>query len=87
MTLQVLKDLNIQSTFIYPNNDPGSELIIDEIESNRNNPKFRIYLNLEREIYLRILEHVDLIVGNSSSGLIEFPFFKLPVVSFLYSHK
>ncbi len=81
IVLQVLKDLNIQSIIIYPNNDPGSKLIIKEIESNRNNPMFKIYKNLEKEKYLSILKHADLMVGNSSSGFIESPFFKIPVVN------
>ncbi len=81
ITLRVLKDLNIQSIIIYPNNDPGSKLIIKEIESKRNNPMFKIYKNLEKKKYLNILKHADLMVGNSSSGLIESPFFKIPVVN------
>ncbi len=81
LTLQLLKGLHIQSIIIYPNNDPGSELIINEIESYRNNPMFRIYQNLERNQYLSILKYADLMIGNSSSGLIESPFFKLPVVN------
>ena len=81
MTLQILKDLNIQSIIIYPNNDPGSELIIDEIRLNKNIPNFRIYPDLDRNIFLSLLNHVNLMIGNSSSGLIETPFFKLPVVN------
>ncbi len=81
MTIQILKDLNIQSIIIYPNNDPGSELIIDEIELNKNIPNFRIYPDLDRSIFLSLLNHVNLMIGNSSSGLIETPFFKLPVVN------
>ena len=81
LTLQVLKDLDIQSIIIYPNNDLGSELIINEIESYRNNPKFKIHKSLERELFLNFLERVDLMIGNSSGGLIESPIFKLPVVN------
>lgn len=79
--LKVLKDLDLQTIIIYPNNDPGSELIIKEIESNRNVQKFRIYKNLERNDYLSLLKTVDLLIGNSSGGLIESPIFKLPVVN------
>ena len=81
ITLQVLKDIGIQSIILYPNNDPGSNLIINEIESYRSYPKFKIFKNVERKDYLSILKHVDLMVGNSSSGLIETPIFKLPTVN------
>ncbi|KKL80534.1 hypothetical protein LCGC14_2003800 [marine sediment metagenome] len=81
MTLQILKDLNIQSIIIYPNNDLGSSLIIKIIESYRNTPKFKLYKNLDRVLYLSLLKNANLLIGNSSSGLIETPFFKLPVIN------
>jgi len=81
LTLKILRELNLQAVIIYPNNDLGAELIIEEIERNRNHPKFRIFKNLERKIYLSLLKHSDLMVGNSSSGLIETPYFHLPVVN------
>ncbi len=80
-TLDVLKKLSLQTIIIYPNNDPGSDLIIKEIESNRNVKNFRIRKNLERKVYLSLLNNVDLLIGNSSGGLIESPIFKLPVVT------
>lgn len=80
-TLDVLKKLSLQTIIIYPNNDPGSDLIIKEIESNRDVQNFRIRKNLERKVYLSLLNNVDLLIGNSSGGLIESPMFKLPVVN------
>lgn len=79
--LQILKDLDLQTIIIYPNNDLGSHLIINEIEANKNVPKFKIFKNLERRNYLSLLNNVDLLIGNSSGGLIESPIFKLPVVN------
>jgi len=81
LTLRVLKELKLNTVIIYPNNDPGSELIINTIESNRSVPHFKIYKNLERIDYLSLLKNVDLLIGNSSSGLIETPIFKLPVIN------
>lgn len=81
MTLQVLKELNLQTIIIYPNNDLGSDLIIEEIERNRSNSKFKIFKNLGRIDYLSLLKSADLLIGNSSGGLIETPVFKVPVVN------
>ena len=81
LTLKILKDLNLQSIIIYPNNDPGSHLIIEEIESNREIPYFKIFKNLERSVYLSLLKNADVMIGNSSSGIIETPIFNLPVVN------
>lgn len=81
LTLEILKELNLQTVIIYPNNDPGSKLIIDEIEANREIPYFRIFKNLPRHVYLSLLKNADLLIGNSSSGSIETSIFKLPVVN------
>ncbi|MFX1256305.1 MAG: UDP-N-acetylglucosamine 2-epimerase [Promethearchaeota archaeon] len=81
LTLQILKDLNLNVVIIYPNNDPGSDLIIKEIENYRNIPNFKIFKNLNRSDYLSLLKNVDLLIGNTSTGLIESPIFKLPVVN------
>lgn len=81
ITLKVLKDLKMQTVITYPNNDPGSEFIIKEIESNQNIQYFKIFKNIRRIEYLSLLKHADLLIGNSSSGLIETPIFKLPVVN------
>jgi len=43
LTLQILKELNLQTIITYPNNDPGGELIINEIESYRNISNFKIF--------------------------------------------
>ena len=81
ITLKVLKDLNVQSVIIYPNNDLGSDLIIQEIRNNEGNPKFKIFENLERNIYLSLLKITDLLIGNSSGGLIETPLYKVPFLN------
>ena len=81
ITLQVLRDLNLQVIIIYPNNDIGSELIIEVIKEFETHPKFRIFKNIQRRIYLSLLRNVDVLIGNSSSGLIESPIFKIPVIN------
>lgn len=81
LTLDVLKHSNLQTVIIYPNNDPGSNLIIKEIESVKGNVNFKIFDNLERNLFLSLLKNSDLLIGNSSSGLIESPVFQIPVVN------
>lgn len=81
LTLQILKDYNLQTVIIYPNNDPGSELIIKEIEDHKNIMNFNIFRDIERIDFLSLFKNADLLIGNSSSGLIESPVFKIPVVN------
>ncbi|MBS1238344.1 MAG: UDP-N-acetylglucosamine-2-epimerase [Deltaproteobacteria bacterium] len=67
----------------YPNADMGGKKIIEAMKRfERNNVhKARIFVSLGQIRYLSLLKHADLMVGNSSSGMIEAPAFKLPVVN------
>ncbi len=79
--LNALKQLKIQSIIIYPNNDTGAKDIIKEINKYKNLPFIKIYLNLNHEDYVNLLKHSNVLIGNSSSGIIEAPSVKLPVVN------
>lgn len=65
---------------ILPNNDAGSNLVKDAIVG-RKKGKYYFYSNLKREDYLGLLKNSKCIVGNSSSGLLEAPTFKVPAVN------
>ncbi|MCD6471488.1 UDP-N-acetylglucosamine 2-epimerase (hydrolyzing) [bacterium] len=78
--LESIKKFDAQIISIFPNSDMGSKQIKEAIErwSNRN---FRIFRNLPRQDYLGILKISDIIVGNSSSAIIEAPVFKIPAIN------
>ena len=63
--------------FTYPNQDRGHQLIIKEIKTfvkkNRNSILIKSF---GQKFFHSCLKHVDCIVGNSSSGVIEAPYFK-----------
>lgn len=80
-TLRALARLNHQTVIIYPNSDAGGRAMIRRIERYRKNPNFRIYKSLSRLEYLSLLKCADVLVGNSSSGMIESSSFKIPVVN------
>ncbi len=80
-TMEAIKQLGLQTVIIYPNADPGARKIIREIEKYRNLPFIKIYKTLERKEYLSLMKHSDVMLGNSSSGIIESASFKLPVVN------
>jgi UDP-hydrolysing UDP-N-acetyl-D-glucosamine 2-epimerase len=70
-----------QLLFCYPNADAGSRALIERIESFlRDRGDGRVFANLDPVVYWSLLKHVDLLVGNSSSGIIEAASFALPVV-------
>lgn len=80
-TINAIKDLKFQTIFIYPNSDAGGRMIIQEIEKLRELNFVHIFKNLSNKKYFSLLKNIDVLVGNSSSGIIEAPTFKLPVVN------
>lgn len=79
-TLDAVESFDVQVLLIYPNSDAGGDAIISEIESRRDTQSIRTFRSLPRREYLGIMDTVDVMVGNSSSGIIEAPSFSLPVV-------
>jgi len=77
----VIRELKKQTLVIYPNNDAGSEDIIREIEEIRDLPHVTFAKNLPSEQYINLLRNADVLIGNSSSGIIEAPTLKLAVIN------
>lgn len=71
--LEDVKECNAIITF--PNNDTGSETIIERIEDfARKNPRrIKVVKSLGRLRYLSAMHHVRAVVGNTSSGILEAP--------------
>lgn len=65
---------------IFPNNDMGSNQILQEYERLQNNKRFRIFPSLRFEYFLRLLKEADFIIGNSSAGVREAPHYKVPTI-------
>jgi UDP-N-acetylglucosamine 2-epimerase (hydrolysing) len=65
---------------IYPNNDLGTNDILKSYEVIENNPRFKIYPSLRFEYFLRLLKEADFIIGNSSAGVREAPYYKVPTI-------
>jgi UDP-hydrolysing UDP-N-acetyl-D-glucosamine 2-epimerase len=71
-----------QLLFCYPNADAGSRALIERMERfSRDHANRRVFVNLDPIVYWSLLQHVDLLVGNSSSGIIEAASFELPAVN------
>ena len=68
--------------FTMPNADTDGREILKLIESFcLDNHNCRAYTSLGQLRYLSCLKYVDVVVGNSSSGLLEVPSFKIPTVN------
>ena len=80
-TIHALKKIDKQTIFIYPNSDAGGYQIIECLDKIRDDKKFFGFDNLPHTEYLSLLKHCSLIVGNSSSGIVESSSFKIPAVN------
>ena len=78
--LNELKDTNFIITC--PNSDEGNQDIFNQIiEFEKNNKNTKVYKSLGMLRYLSTMQYVDAVVGNSSSGIIEAPSFKIPTIN------
>ena len=79
---QALKKSHKNFVVLYPNNDPGSKIIFNEIKKiNKKNKNFRILPSMRFEYYLTLLKNSKFIIGNSSSGIMEAPFYGIPTIN------
>jgi UDP-hydrolysing UDP-N-acetyl-D-glucosamine 2-epimerase len=72
--LGAVREVGLSATCIYPNSDRGHSGIIEAIETHRRRVGehcFRVVRSLDHDTYLRLLINADVLVGNSSSGIIE----------------
>jgi UDP-hydrolysing UDP-N-acetyl-D-glucosamine 2-epimerase len=65
---------------VYPNNDPGSDGIIRAWEEIAPSDGITIFRNVARAHFLGLMRDAAVMVGNSSSGIIEAASFGTPVV-------
>lgn len=78
--LSAINHFDYQTIVILNNSDAGSRIIRKKIMEHKK-PSTKIYKNLTRQDYAGLLNTTDVIVGNSSSGILEAPTFKLPAVN------
>lgn len=78
--IKALNQFDVPKVIILPNNDAGSNGVKEAIKNYRQG-EYYMYANLKREDYLGLLKNSLCIVGNSSSGLLEAPTFKVPAVN------
>ena len=66
---------------LHPNSDAGGAGILAYLDTLVQNNQLRILTHLDRDSYLDLLSVSDLIIGNSSSGIIESASFGVPCVN------
>lgn len=80
ITFNVLEKYQQKKVIILPNNDAGS-LAIQNVIKSRRSLDHAVFANLSRIEYLTLMRHSLLMVGNSSSGLLEAPTYNIPAIN------
>lgn len=80
-TVNLLARKDYQVLITYPNNDPGSEHIINAINDVARHTHVILRQNLGGEAYYAAMYSCAFMLGNSSSGIIEGPYFEKPVIN------
>ena len=65
---------------VYPNNDLGSEVIINEYKRLEGNERIKIFPSLRFEYFLTLLKNAQFIIGNSSAGIRESGIYGIPAI-------
>ncbi|MBQ3034568.1 MAG: UDP-N-acetylglucosamine 2-epimerase (hydrolyzing) [Alphaproteobacteria bacterium] len=65
---------------ILPNNDLGSEIILKTYQKYATNEKFHFIKSFSFNAFNYLLKNADFLIGNSSCGIKEAPFYQVPVI-------
>ncbi|WP_299130567.1 UDP-N-acetylglucosamine 2-epimerase [uncultured Winogradskyella sp.] len=66
---------------IYPNNDLGSKYILEAYKKFENNPRFKVFPSVRFEYFLTLLKNAEFMIGNSSAGVREAPYYGVPTIN------
>lgn len=81
-TLEAIAKIKKVTIAIAPNSDAGSRIIFKYLKLfSRKYGFIKVYESLPRSDYLGMLKNCGVLVGNSSSGMIEASYFQIPVVN------
>ncbi len=71
-----------QALFCFPNADAGSRRLIERAQAFcAGHDNARLFINLDHWLYWNLLRYAGVMIGNSSSGIMEAPSLKIPVVN------
>ena len=81
-TLAAIAEVGIPAFISNPNSDAGHEEMIAVIERyGRTQPGFRAFRNIPDREFVNLLRGASIQIGNSSAGLLETPYLRLPVLN------
>ncbi len=79
--VSALKKSRKNYVVIYPNNDKGSELIFNEYTTLESVENFLLIPSMRFEYFLTLMREAAFVIGNSSAGVREAPFYGVPAIN------
>ena len=79
--VEALLQDDVNYVVIYPNNDLGCDAIFEAYELLKKNSRFRIFPSIRFEYFLTLLKKSQFIIGNSSAGIREAPYYSIPTIN------
>ncbi|QDC70754.1 UDP-N-acetylglucosamine 2-epimerase (hydrolyzing) [Candidatus Methylopumilus universalis] len=79
--LRALIKSQLNYLVIFPNNDSGSNIIFEGYKKLKANEKFKFIPSMRFEYFLTALKNSLFIIGNSSAGIREAPYFGIPTIN------
>ena len=80
-TIAALNKFDIQVIALFPNIDAGGKTISEILLEQSGRDNFHLFHHIPTEIFVNVLRHAAVQVGNSSSGIREAGYFGTPVVN------
>ena len=79
--INAIKNSKFNYIVVFPNNDSGSNIILNAYKILKNKKNIKIFPSLRFEHYLSLLKASNFIIGNSSSGVREAPYYGTPTIN------
>ncbi len=81
--LLTIEKTKLSVLFTYANADDNGRIINRQIEKfcQKDKNKYKVVKNLGQLKYLSVMKYIDILIGNTSSGILEAASFKKPVVN------
>lgn len=80
--LESLIESQFNYILIFPNNDFGSKKIFNFYNKIKNKySNIKIFPSIRFEFFLTLMKNANFMIGNSSSGVMEAPYYGLPVIN------
>jgi len=80
-TTAAVKASGLRALLVYPCSDQGFEGIIDEIKKANDGTVITAHRNIPAPDFIGLQKMATALVGNSSAGIIEAPYFGLPAIN------